>query len=282
MVKIVTDSVSDLPKEYVERLDIKVLPLKVIFGDEIYKDGIDIDAKSMFQRLKQTNEYPTTSQITPAEFFEVFNDNIDASNEVLCITMSSALSGTYNSAVIASREFDKSKIRIVDSKAITLGYGLIVIEAAKMAKDGKALNEIEKKVIELVKNMEYLIVFDTLEYIYKGGRISKSQYMMSNLLNIKVIMTMQDGQVVAKEKVRGRKKAIKYIVDYIEKNNIDLSKKVIGMNHANDELYLEELKSALFSKFTPLETVFSEVGCTVAAYSGLSAVALYFENENKR
>ena len=281
MVKIITDSVSDLPKDYIDRLDIKVLPLKVIFGAEVYRDGIDINTKSMFKRLKNTGEYPTTSQISPVEFYDVFNDAISNFDEIICITMSSALSGTYNSAVIASREFDESKIRVIDSKAITLGYGLIVIEAAKMAKNGRNMDSIEKRIKELVKNMEYLIVFDTLEYIYKGGRISKSQYIMSNLLNIKVIMTMKDGQVVSKEKVRGRKKAIKYLVDYIEKNNIDISKKVIGMNHANDEAYLNELKESFFSKYTPLETVFSEVGCTVAAYSGLSAVALYFENENK-
>lgn len=281
MVKIITDSVSDLPMKYVKDLDIKVLPLKVIFGDEIFKDGIDMDTKAMFKRLKNTNEYPTTSQITPAEFYDVFNEEISNSNEVICITMSSELSGTYNSAVIASREFDESKIRVIDSKAITLGYGLIVIEAAKMAKEGGNLDSIEKRIIQLVKSMEYLIVFDTLEYIYKGGRISRSQYMMSNLLNIKVIMTMQNGKVVAKDRVRGRKKAIKYLMDYIEKNNIDISKKIVGMNHANDESYLNELKDAFFSKYTPLETVFSEVGCTVAAYSGLSAVAIYFENENK-
>lgn len=281
MVKIITDSVSDIPKEYIDRYDIKVLPLKVIFGDEVYRDGIDIDTKTMFDRLKSTNEYPTTSQVTPAEFEQEFSEVVNSGNEVICITMSSALSGTYNSALIASREFDAAKIRVIDSKAITLGYGMIVIEAAKMASNSVGIDDIESRVRDLVNNMEYLIIFDTLEYIYKGGRISKSQYMMSNLLNIKVIMTMKDGQVVAREKVRGRKKAIKYIIDYIEKNESTLDGRVIGMNHANDESYLEELKEAVLSKYLPSETIYSEVGCTVAAYSGLSAVALYYEKAKK-
>ncbi len=281
MVKIITDSVSDIPKETIDLYDITVLPLKVIFGNEIYKDGIDINTRMMFERLKTSKEYPTTSQVTPMEFEREFKRAINSDNEVVCITMSSSLSGTYNSALIASREFDEKKIRVVDSKAITLGYGMMVIEAAKMAKNGCKIDEIEARVRDLVNNMEYLIIFDTLEYIYKGGRISKSQYMMSNLLNIKVIMTMKNGQVVAKEKVRGRKKAIKYILDYIENNEGSLDGKTIGMNHANDKSYLEELNELILSKYSPAETIYSEVGCTVAAYSGLSAVALYYEKTNK-
>ncbi len=281
MVKIITDSVSDIPKEYIENYDIAVLPLKVIFGDEVYRDGIDINAKKMFERLKATNEYPSTSQITPAEFQKEFGKAISSGKEVVCITMSSILSGTYNSAVIASREFDESKIRVIDSKGVTLGYGMIVIEAAKMAKNGATIDEIEARVVELVENMEYLIVIDTLEYIYKGGRISKSQYMMGNLLNIKVILTMKDGEIVSKAKVRGRKKAIKYILDYIEENEKSLDKRVIGMNHANDKSYLDELSEAVLSKHSPSEVVYSDVGCTVAAYSGLSAVAFYYEKIKK-
>ncbi|WP_099188739.1 DegV family protein [Tepidibacter mesophilus] len=279
MVKIVTDSVSDLPKEYIEKYDIKVMNLNIIFGEKTYKDRVDISPNEVFKRIENNNEFPKTSQVTPFEFIETFDDLTKNSDEVLAILMSSKMSGTYNSAIIAKNELEDRKIEVIDSKGITLGYGLMVIEAAKMAEQGKSVDEIKKRMHSMIDNMEYLIVFDTLEYAYKGGRISKSQYVISNFLNIKSIVTMQNGELIVKDKVRGRKKVIKWLTDYIKSNNIDINDKVIGLNHVNDYEYLEKLKTEITNEFNPNEIVISDVGCTVAAYSGLSAIAIYFEKE---
>lgn len=279
MVKIVTDSVSDLPRDYIEKYDIKVMDLNIIFGERTYKDRVDINPSEVFERIKNNNEFPKTSQVTPFEFVEIFDDLSKDSNEVLAILMSSKMSGTYNSAIIAKNELTGRKIEVMDSKGITLGYGLIVIEAAKMAKQGKSLDEIKKRIQVMISNMEYLIVFDTLEYVYRGGRINKSQYIISNFLNIKPIVTMKDGEMVVKDKVRGRKKVIKWLTDYIKSNNININDKVIGLNHVNDVDYVEQLKAEITNKFNPKEIIISDVGCTVAAYSGLSAIAIYFEKE---
>ncbi|MEJ8554100.1 DegV family protein [Tepidibacter sp. Z1-5] len=277
MVKIVTDSVSDLPREYIEKYDIRVMNLNIMFGEETYKDRVGITPNEVFKRIKNNNELPKTSQVTPFEFIQTFDELTNESNEVLAILMSSKMSGTYNSAVIAKNELSDKKIEVMDSKGITLGYGLIVIEAAKMAKQGKSLDDIKERIQVMIDNMEYLIVFDTLEYAYKGGRISKSQYMISNFLNIKPIVTMKDGEIVVKDKVRGRKKVIKWLTDYIKNNNIDITDKVIGINHVNDLDYLEKLKTDLIKEFNPKDIIVSDVGCTVAVYSGLSAIAIYFE-----
>ena len=279
MVKIVTDSVSDLPRDYIEKYDIKVMDLNIIFGEEIYKDRAEISPNEVFERIKNNDEFPKTSQVTPFEFIETFDELTKDSNEVLAILMSSKMSGTYNSAVIAKNELSDRNIEVMDSKGITLGYGLIVIEAAKMAKQGKSIDEIKKRIQAMILNMEYLIVFDTLEYAYKGGRISKSQYVISNFLNIKPIVTMKDGQMVVKDKVRGRKKVINWLMNYIKSNNININDKVIGLNHVNDAYYLEQLKSDIANEFNPKKIIISDVGCTVAAYSGLSAIAIYFEKE---
>ncbi|WFD09548.1 DegV family protein [Tepidibacter hydrothermalis] len=279
MVKIVTDSVSDLPREYIEEYDIKVMNLNIIFGEKTYKDRVDISPNEVFERIKNNDEFPKTSQVTPFEFIETFDELSKDCDEVLAILMSSKMSGTYNSAVIAKNELADRKIEVIDSKGITLGYGLIVIEAAKMAKQGKSLDEIKKRIECMIENIEYLIVFDTLEYAYKGGRISKSQYLISNFLNIKPIVTMKNGEMVVKDKVRGRKKVIKWLTDYIKSNNIDIKDKVIGLNHVNDKEYLEKLKTDIINQFNPKEIIISDVGCTVAAYSGLSAIAIYFEKE---
>lgn len=279
MVKIVTDSVSDLPRDYIEKYNIKVMDMNIIFGEKTYKDRVDINPSEVFERIKNNNEFPKTSQVTPFEFVEVFDELSKDSDEVLAILMSSKMSGTYNSAIIATNELTGRKIEVMDSKGITLGYGLIVIEAAKMAKQGKSLDEIKKRIEVMISNMEYLIVFDTLEYAYRGGRINKSQYIISNFLNIKPIVTMKDGEMVVKDKVRGRKKVIKWLTDYIKSNNININDKVIGLNHVNDVDYVEQLKADITNKFNPKEIIISDVGCTVAAYSGLSAIAIYFEKE---
>lgn len=280
MVRIVTDSVSDIPEEYVYEYNINVIPLKVILGEHVYEDRINITPDKVFERIEKSGEFPKTSQVTPFEFIRVFDEITKDGDEVLAIVMSSKMSGTYNSALVAKNELSDRKIEVVDSKAITLGYGLIVIKAAKMAKEGKTLDEIKNKIEKMIEKMEYLIVFDTLEYAYKGGRISKAQYLLANFFNIKPIVTMLDGEMVVKDKVRGRKKVLKWMIDYLEKNNIDLNNKIIGLNHVNDMEYLQELKKELTSRFNMKEIVISDVGCTVAAYSGLNAIALYFERED--
>lgn len=280
MVRIVTDSVSDIPEEYVYEYNINVIPLKVILGEHVYEDRINITPDKVFERIEKSGEFPKTSQVTPFEFIRVFDEITKDGDEVLAIVMSSKMSGTYNSALVAKNELSDRKIEVVDSKAITLGYGLIVIKAAKMAKEGKTVDEIKNKIEKMIEKMEYLIVFDTLEYVYKGGRISKAQYLLANFFNIKPIVTMLDGEMVVKDKVRGRKKVLKWMIDYLEKNNIDLNNKIIGLNHVNDMEYLQELKKELTSRFNMKEIVISDVGCTVAAYSGLNAIALYFERED--
>ncbi len=279
MVKIITDSVCDIPPEYIQKYNISVLPLKIFFNETVFTDGVDINSEYMFKRLMETGEFPKTSQVTPQEFVLEFEKAFEKYDEIICITMSSVLSGTNNSAIAAKKQLTGKNIHVIDSKGVTLGMGLIVIEAAKMAINNAEIENILKRINHMTKNMEYLLILDTLEYLYKGGRISKTQYLISNLLNIKVILTVKDGELIAKDKVRGRKKAVKYISDYIAKNNYDLDDKIIGINHANDPEYMAELEKCILNLYKPKEIIRSKVGCTVAAYSGLSAIALYFVKE---
>ncbi|MCT4586171.1 MAG: DegV family protein [Peptostreptococcaceae bacterium] len=280
MIKIVTDSVSDLPKDIIDEYNIKVIPLKVMVGGKEYKDGVDLDTNKMFKMLEENNNIKiSTSQINILEFENTFKDVSNETKDILCITLSSALSGTYNCACQAKENLNDLNIEIVDSKGITLGFGLLVIKAAKLAKSGMDLKTIKAEIEKMRDNLNYNIVFDTLEYAYRGGRIKKSEYLLGNLFNIKPIITMKDGQMVVKEKVRGRKKAIKTIMNNIKKANISLDGKEIGINHANDVEYLNDLKNAILKEYNPKEIIESNVGCTVAVYSGLSAVALYYVEE---
>lgn len=281
MIKIVTDSVCDLPKEYIDKYDINIVPMKIIFGDDVYIDGEQIDCGVVFERIKENGEFPKTSQPSPYEFISHFDKLTENADEVIAIHMTSKLSGTYNSALIAKNELNDRKITVIDSKTLTLGLGMIVIEAAKMAKDNYSSEEIINRINTLISNMEYLLVFDTLEYAYRGGRVNKAQYLISNVLNIKPVLTMKDGMLSIKDKVRGRKKVLKWIIDHLEKNNYDLNGKVIGLNHTKNIEYLNELKEIILQKYNPKEIVISEVGSAIAVYAGVDAIALYFEKEDK-
>lgn len=279
MIKVVADSVCDVPKSYKENYNINILPLKIIQGEKEFKDGIDIFPEDMFELMSQ-DVLPKTSQITPFDYIEYFKELLADTEELIVFTVSSKLSGTYNSAKIASMEFPDKKIEVIDSKGITLGYGLLVIEAAKMAKNGKKIEEIVKRIEKMRDSMEYIIMVDDIEYLYKGGRISKTQYMLANFFNIKPIVTMKDGEIVVKEKFRGSRKAIKWMMEYAKNIGQDLNGKCIGINHANNKEYQKQLHQGLLDEFKPSEIVLSEVGCSVATYAGLSAVAFYFERED--
>ena len=279
MVRIVTDSVSDLPKEYVENYDITVVPLKIAFGEDVYVDGLDIDCHEVFKRIEKDGEFPKTSQATPYEFMSIFDKLTQDGDEVIAVLMTSKLSGTYNSALIAKNELSDRKITVIDSKGLTLGHGMIALEGAKMVKAGMPSDSIIRRLNALTESMEYILVFDTLEYAYRGGRVNKTQYMIANVLNIKPIMTMKDGILHVRDKVRGRKKVVKWIMEYLEKNQYNLDDKVIGLNHTQDIEFLNELKSSILNKYKPKEIVVSEVGSSIAVYSGINAIALYFDRE---
>ncbi|MFZ5969809.1 MAG: DegV family protein [Bacillota bacterium] len=281
MIKIVTDSVSDIPPQLVRDLDITVLPLTVNFRDKSYKDDVELSSSAFFQMIKTENILPTTSQVAPAAFLETFDSLTKDGSTVIAILMSSALSGTYNSAVTAKEMLIDRDIEVVDSQGVTLGYGLLVIEAARMVQANHTKEQIVDKILYMRDNMEYKFVVDTLEHLYKGGRLSASSAFMGKLLNIKPILKLKDGKLVLEDKVRGRKKAIKWVIDWIKEQKIDLSNQTIGINHSNDEEYVHEFITSIRENFQVKEIIVSETGCVVGTHAGPGAIAIYFLHENK-
>ncbi len=279
MIRVVTDSVSDIPKELITELEIQVLPLTVNFENRSYRDGIDLSAEEFFERMAESAKLPTTSQVAPGEFFHVFNEITGNGDEVVAILMSSKLSGTYNSAVTAKNMLEDAKIDIIDSQGVTLGYGLLVIEGARMAKNGYTRREIIDRITYMKEKMEYKFVVDTLENLHKGGRLNGAEAFMGKLLNIKPILTMKDGRLVPEDKVRGRKKAMKWLIDWLKDHQIDLSNQTIGVNHSNDEGYALELIDLIRENFNVKEIILSKTGCVVSTHAGQGAVAMYFLNE---
>jgi len=278
-LRIFTDSVSDIPQALVDRYKITVLPLMVNFGDESYLDGVEISNQDFFDKLKACSKPPTTSQVSPGRFAEAFEAAIKQGDEIIGIFMAAKMSGTFAAAVNAAKMLETDKISCIDSEAITFGYGLLVLEAAQMAEAGKTRQEIVERIEDIKTKVESRYIVDTLEYLLKGGRLSPINAMVGSLLNIKPILTCKDGELKVAAKVRGRKKALAYLIEWLKSENISLDGKVVGLYHAVDEEYLKEVEATLKAHYQIKSIIYSKVGCVVGTHSGPSCVALSFINE---
>ncbi|NLO97735.1 MAG: DegV family protein, partial [Peptococcaceae bacterium] len=208
MIKIVTDSVAEIPQAIIDKYDITVIPLYVNIMDQSFLDGMDINAQTVCEYINQ-GYYPQTSQAPPHEFYQVFDRLTSNGDEVLAITMSSQLSGTYQAALAAKEQLPDRKITVHDSMGVSLGQGLQVIEAAKMALLGKLTEEILPYLHRIRSKMNYAIIINSLEYVFKGGRISKAQYIAGNLLNLKLVCGSDGtGKISLVDKFIGKEKSI--------------------------------------------------------------------------
>lgn len=278
-IKIVTDSTCDLSQEAIKELDITVIPLMVRFGQESYRDGVDISSEEFFDRLKKCKEFPNTSQISVGQFSEVFEKLSHEYEIILGLFLSGKISGTYQSAVIAKNVLGIDGIYVMDTKMATLAHGFIVREAAKMAKDGCDIQEIMDRVKYLSENLYNIIVLDTLTYVEKGGRIKSGAALVGNLLNIKPVVTFKNGEVALLGKIRGRKKILKWIENHIIELGVNLKDKTVGMNHVGYEEIADELKNVFIDRFKVKELITGRVGSVIGSYSGPTAIAVYFARE---
>jgi len=276
-ITILTDTMCDVPREFVEKYNIKVLPLLVNFGEESFRDGIDITVDEFFKRLETSQELPTTSQINPPQFESIFKEEIGKNNTIIGILGSSKLSGTYNSAIIAKNTIADDNIHIIDSEAVTLGAGLLVIKAARLAQEGRKAEEIVEEIEEAKKRLKQFFIVGNLKYLYKGGRISLSASVIGSILNIKPIITTADGKLEMLEKTRGVKKAISMMMDMIKDNGWSLDDKVIGINHTICPEYADYVEELINMEYKPREIIRGEVGSVVGTHAGPGCVALHFE-----
>lgn len=276
-IRIITDSMCDVPKDFVEKYGIKVMPLTVYFGDQSFKDGIDLTLEEFLARLEVAEELPTTSQVPPGEFIEAFREELDKGNKVISLHASSRLSGTYNSAMIAKEQLGSTDIHVIDTMGITMGAGMLVIKAARLAESGMEAEELAREIEAAKERMKHIIIVDTLKYLHKGGRLSLSATVVGSILNIKPILTMQDGKLELFEKARGIKKAISIAMETISDNGWTLDGKVVGINHIADLEHMDLLEEELKREYSIKEIIRGEVGSVVATHGGPGAIALYFE-----
>ena len=214
-VGIITDSVADIPPPLVDELDISVVPLSVRFGEDVYRDGIDLTPDQFYEKLKISKTFPNTSVPAPADFIQAYDEVSRKTDEILVILVSAHLSATYEVArqSIAMMK-RKCRVELLDSQWATMAEGFIVIKAARAAQEGVSLDEVIETARRNIDRVEFRAAFDTLEYLRRGGRIGRAQALMGSLLKINPLITLKDGLVEAAGRTRSRAKAIDNLYDF--------------------------------------------------------------------
>lgn len=270
-IKIITDSTSYITKEYAKQENITVVPLNYIFGEETGKEGFPGEFDAFFDKLEKTKLFPSTSQPAAGEFLDVFNKAFEEYDEIIAIVLSSKLSGTYNSAILAKNILEDERITIIDSETAASNVRFLIEDAVAMIKEGKTSKEIEEHINNKKQNMFVYLTTDTLEYLSRGGRLSSLQSTVGNLLNIKPIIELRDGQLTLLEKIRGKNKAVSAIVEKISQ---DVQK--ISICHILNYEEADKLKNTLQEKFPNSVITIDELGPVVGSHLGPKTIGVCF------
>jgi len=271
-VKIVTDSLSDITSDIAEGLGITVVPLTVFFGKESFLDRVTITTDEFYYKLTHDATWPTTTQPPPGDFVNVYNKLAEETDEILVVTLSTKLSGTYESALNAKSLIEKEcRIEVIDSRTVAMGLGLIVIAAAKVAQTGANLDELTNLVRRAMPRLHIIIYFDTLKYLAKGGRIGKAQGLLGAMLSVKPILTVKDGEMAPLTRLRSQAAGMDYLYNFIAGfPHIE----ELAVEHCTTPDEADKLVERLGSIF-PTERIYrSIVSPVLGTYSGPNAIAV--------
>ncbi len=276
-VKIVTDSSVDLSPKLAEELGITVVPLYVRFGNEVYRDQIDISADEFYQRLQHDPVHPSTTQPTPQDFANAYEKVAPKADGIVSIHISAKLSGTCNSALQGKKMIEEAgpvcPIEMIDSETLTMGLGIITMAAAKVANAGGNVQEVVDKVKEMIPRIHLLFTLDTLKYLALGGRIGKAKALLGSVLNVKPILAIKDGEVVPAGQVRSRSKGIDRLVDFVQ-SAASIQDLAIIYNTTPDEA--QTLAERIAPMFAKEKIIIARLGPLLGVHAGPGAVAIAF------
>lgn len=271
MIKIMTDSTSDIDLEYAKKLNIEVVPLKVIFGQKEYKDRVDLQPEQFYDLLASSKSLPSTSQPSPQDYLDVYEKIKENKDTLIVITLSSVLSGTYQSACIAKELVEYDDIYVIDSLNATQGLRLIVEKAVQLRNDGLSAKEIVNFIEEYKTRVHIYAYVDTLEYFYKGGRLSKTSATVGTMLKLKPIVGLKDGTLDVFSKARGSLKATTKVIDVVkEHGDIDLNEP-IAIGYTGDISGLDKFENMLREEFGFHDVLHGYVGPVIGTHAGPGA-----------
>ncbi len=276
-VKIVTDSSADLPAQLVQELGITIVPLYVRFGEKVYRDRVDISEDEFYQRLLHDPVHPSTIQPTPQDFANVYQKLSSEADGIVSIHLPAKLSGTCNAALQGKEMIEKGcPIEVVDSQETSMGLGLIDIAAATVAKAGGDLPAVMEEVKQAIPNTHLLFLLDTLEYLLRGGRIGKAKALLGQILNVKPVLTLKEGEVVPAGQVRSRTKGIDRLFDFA-KSASNIQDLAVVYNTTPDEA--QALRERMGTIFAREQIKLSRVGPMLGVHTGPGALAVAFREK---
>ncbi|MBM7586495.1 DegV family protein with EDD domain [Bacillus pakistanensis] len=284
-INLFADSACDLPSAYFEENDVTLIPLRVHIDENNYEDLINIQPNEVFNEIR-AGKIPKTSQASPQLFEELFTTLAKSGNSGIYIAFSSELSGTYSTAVMVrdqvKEQYPTLDLTIIDSKCASLGLGIVVKQAVEMIKNGASKESIVSEATTRCQHMEHLFTVEDLEYLAKGGRVSRASAFLGGLLNIKPLLHVDDGKLIPIEKIRGRKKLLKRILELMDERGVDLSEQIIGISHGDDEESALEMKQFIQERFHPKEIYVNIIGSVIGAHAGPGTLAIFFSNQSPK
>ncbi len=271
-VRIVTDSTADLPLKFAHDLGISVVPLSVIFGDEVFREGVDIGHDLFYDKLVHERDLPTTSAPSVGDFLEVYEPLLSETNEIFSVHLSSKLSATYNNAcqaanILADRG---ARIEVIDSQAISLGLTFVTLAAARAAREGGDIEQIRAAVERTVRNIRIYVMVDTLEYLRRGGRIGRARAFLGTMLRVKPLLSLRDGEVHPEERVRTKARAMERLFQ-IATSYPNVREMAIGYSTNPQDAHDFELRLA--AAMPQVNILVTRVGPVIGTHVGPGALA---------
>jgi len=271
MIRIVTDSTSDILPDEAERLGIDVVPLTVRFGEEQFRDGVDLTPDAFYRRLPTTSVQPSTSQPTPEQFAEVYRRHVGAGDSVVSIHISALLSGTLQSASLAAQEFPAGAVRVLDSLTVSAGMQFLVRGALGDVSSGCTSDEVEERIISRRDRVIMYVLLDTLTYLQRGGRIGRAQRFLGGILNVRPLLCVREGEVHPETRVRSRQQGITKMVDIAAAlRPLD----GLAAFHCGAPELLTLIEPLLRADHPGVELTSGQLGAVVGTYSGPGGVGI--------
>ena len=272
MIHVVTDSTSDITQAEASRLGITLVPLVVRFGEQQFRDGVDLDPDAFYTVLQRNTVHPTTSQPTPEQFADVYRTLLTTDEDVVVgLHISAKLSGTLQSAHLAAKEFRPGQIELVDTESVSAGLQLLVLAALADVAAGADAHAVAAAARRRSQKVSIFVLLDTLTYLQRGGRIGRAQALVGSLLNVKPLLTVIDGEVAPLARVRSRKQGIDKILELVEKRT-PLQR--IAVFHASVPESIGDLSERLRAEHAGIEVLSGRIGPVVGAYTGPGGIGV--------
>lgn len=270
-VTVVTDSTADIPPQLTSELAIPVVPLRITFGQDSFRDGIDLSTQEFMDRLTTADALPTTSQPTASEFAAEFQKELGAGRDVVCVTLGQRISGTYQAAVTAAEQVDPSRIDVIDGASTTMHIGWPTVAGARLAQNGASREQVVAEIRDAMSRSNLFAVLKTLDYVYKGGRIGKVGQLVGSALGIKPIISFRDGALVPLERVRTWRRALNRMIQLVE-NEGALSDIIVLYNDNREDA--EALLEQLQQMHPESNVMLGFAGAVISTHAGPGAIGI--------